>query len=186
MLFHLLTADEFYAVLDRLGYPHDRKTIPRTVTYYLDRTSHGSTLSRVVHAWVLARGNRAQAWDYFLEALESDVDDVQGGTTGEGIHLGAMAGTLDLLQRGFTGLQTRDDALGFDPYLPEALTGMRFRLRYRHHPEVEVAITHQTLTVGGGGPGLPLLPVRVRDDAYRIDPRGRLEVRLRRRRAERS
>lgn len=186
MLFHLLTADEFYAVLDRLGYPHDRRTIPRTVAYYLDRTSHGSTLSRVVHAWVLARSDRARAWDFFCQALESDIDDVQGGTTGEGIHLGAMAGTVDLLQRGFTGLQTRDDALGLDPYLPEALTGMRFRLRYRHHPEVEVAITHQSLTVGGAGDGIPLLPVRVRDDAYRIDPRGTLEVRLRRRRAERS
>ncbi|MGY1679959.1 glycoside hydrolase family 65 protein [Geodermatophilus sp. SYSU D01176] len=186
MLFHLLTADEFYDVLDRLGYPHDRSTIPRTVTYHLDRTSHGSTLSRVVHAWVLARSDRARAWRFFLEALESDVDDVQGGTTGEGIHLGAMAGTLDILQRGFTGVRTRGDALGFDPCLPEALTGMRFRLRYRHHPEVEVAITHQTLTVGGDGNGIPLLPVRVRDDAYRTDPRGTLEVRLHRRRTERS
>jgi trehalose/maltose hydrolase-like predicted phosphorylase len=186
MLFHLLTADEFYAVLDRLGYPHDRQTIPRAVAYYLDRTSHGSTLSRVVHSWVLARSDRHRAWDFFLQALESDVDDVQGGTTGEGIHLGAMAGTLDLLQRGFTGLQTRDDALGFDPYLPEALTSMRFRLRYRHHPEVEVTITHHTLTVGGGGEGIPLLPVRVRDDAYRTDPRATLDVPLRRRRTERS
>ena len=134
MLFYLLTADEFYALLDRLGYPARPATIPRTVDYYLDRTSHGSTLSKLVHAWVLARSDRRRAWRYFLEALESDVADVQGGTTAEGIHLGAMAGTLDLLQRGFTGLETRGDALGLDPCLPDALTALCFRLRYRGHP----------------------------------------------------
>ena len=60
-----------------------------------------------------------------------------------------MAGTVDLLERGFTGLETRGDVLGFDPYLPDALSRMRFRLRYRRHTEIEVVIDHQTLTVGG-------------------------------------
>ena len=40
-----------------------------------------------------------------------DVGDIQGGTTKEGIHLGAMAGTVDLVQRGQTGLQIRHDML---------------------------------------------------------------------------
>ena len=184
MLFQLLTADELYGLLDRLGYPHDRRTIPRTVAYYLDRTCHGSTLSKVVHSWVLARANRHKAWDYFLDALESDIDDAQGGTTGEGIHLGAMAGTVDLLARGFTGLETRGDVLGFDPYLPDALTRMRFRLRYRRHTEIEVVIDHQTLTVGGTAIRSTSLPVRVRDREFRFDPRGSLEIPLRRRRAD--
>jgi alpha,alpha-trehalase len=30
------------------------------------------------------------------EALDSDLADMQRGTTPEGIHLGAMAGTVDL------------------------------------------------------------------------------------------
>jgi len=38
-----------------------------------------------------------------MVALESDVGDVQGGTTKEGIHMGVMSGTLDLVQRGFIG-----------------------------------------------------------------------------------
>jgi trehalose/maltose hydrolase-like predicted phosphorylase len=181
MLFQLLTADELYGVLDRLGYPHDRRTIPRTIAYYLERTSHGSTLSKVVHSWVLARADRRKAWDYFLEALESDIADVQGGTTGEGIHLGAMAGTVDLLERGFTGLETRGDVLGFDPFLPEALARMRFRLRYRRHTEIEVVIDHQALTVGGTAIRSTSLPVRVRDKEFRFDPRGSLEIPLRHR-----
>jgi trehalose/maltose hydrolase-like predicted phosphorylase len=186
MLFHVLSSEEFYAVLDRLGYAHDKDTIPRTVGYYLDRTCHGSTLSKVVHAWVLARGNRRKAWEYWLEALESDVADVQGGTTGEGIHLGAMAGTVDLLQRGFTGLETRGDVLGLDPCLPDALTRLRFRLRYRGHPEIELTVTHDSVTVGGSAEGATVLPVRVRDQHYRLDPRGSLEIPLHRRRTARG
>jgi trehalose/maltose hydrolase-like predicted phosphorylase len=180
MLFQLLSADELYAVLDRLGYAHDPSTIPRSVAYYLDRTAHGSTLSRVVHSWVLARSDRRRSWHLFLEALESDVDDVQGGTTPEGVHLGAMAGTVDLLQRGFTGLETRSDVLGLDPFLPDPLPGMRFRVRYRRHPEVEVTISHDAVTIGGTARQASVLPVRVRDDDYRLDPRSTLTVPLRR------
>ena len=55
MLFYLLSAEELYEIFERLGYPFDYETIPRNIDYYLKRTSHGSTLSRVVHAWVLAR-----------------------------------------------------------------------------------------------------------------------------------
>jgi trehalose/maltose hydrolase-like predicted phosphorylase len=181
MLFQLLTADELYGLLDRLGYPHDRRTIPRTIAYYLDRTCHGSTLSKVVHSWVLARSDRRKAWDYFLQALESDIADVQGGTTGEGIHVGAMAGTVDLLQRAFTGLETREDVLWLDPFLPDALERLRFRLRYRRHTEIEVSIDHRTLTVGGTARGATVLPLRVRDKEFRLDPRGSLEIPLRRR-----
>jgi trehalose/maltose hydrolase-like predicted phosphorylase len=180
MLFQLLTADELYGLLDRLGYRHDRQTIPRTVGYYLDRTCHGSTLSRVVHSWVLARSARRKAWGWFLEALESDVADVQGGTTAEGIHLGAMAGTVDLLQRAFTGMETREDVLWFDPALPEALDALRFRVRYRRHPEIGVGITHHVLTIGGAGRSIAALPLRVRDSEYTVDPRGALEVPLQR------
>jgi hypothetical protein len=34
-----------------------------------------------------------------MTALESDVGDIQGGTTQESIHMGVMAGTLDELLR---------------------------------------------------------------------------------------
>jgi trehalose/maltose hydrolase-like predicted phosphorylase len=133
MLFYLFTADELRALFARLGYRLDRETIPKTVNYYLARTSHGSTLSAVVHAWVLARSNRVTSWQFFLEALDSDVHDVQGGTTGEGIHLGAMAGTLDLAQRCYTGLELRDGILWLSPALPPGLPGLEMELQYRGH-----------------------------------------------------
>ena len=75
----------------------------RTIDYYDRRTSHGSTLSLVTYAGVLAGLDPTSSWQRFLEALDSDVGDVQGGTTKEGIHMGVMSGTLDLLQRSYAG-----------------------------------------------------------------------------------
>ena len=46
-------------------------------------------------------GSRFKGEKPRMTALESDVDDIQGGTTQEGIHMGVMAGTLDEL-RAFT------------------------------------------------------------------------------------
>ncbi len=54
MLFYLLSADELYELFNRLGYQFTPDQIPKTIDYYQSRTSHGSTLSAVVHAWVLA------------------------------------------------------------------------------------------------------------------------------------
>ena len=133
MLGHLFSPAELRTLFRRLGYELDDEVWRRTVDYYLQRTSHGSTLSGLVHGLVLARARRAEAWQYVQEALEADIADIQGGTTGEGIHLGAMAGTLDLVQRGLTGLGTREDALWLDPVPLPALSEYGFSLRYRGH-----------------------------------------------------
>jgi trehalose/maltose hydrolase-like predicted phosphorylase len=119
--------------LRRLGHDVDDEVWRRTVDYYLRRTSNGSTLSGLVHGLVLARARRAEAWSHVHEALQADIADTQGGTTGEGMHLGAMAGTLDLVQRGLTGLETREDALWLDPVPLPALSEYGFSLRYRGH-----------------------------------------------------
>ena len=118
MLFYLFSAEELGALFTRLGYPFDPETMRRNVAYYDSRSSHGSTLSRVVHAWVLARSDRPRAMSYFVEALQSDVSDIQQGTTAEGVHLGAMAGTVDLVQRVATGIEVTGDVLRFNPQLP--------------------------------------------------------------------
>ncbi|MGW3463755.1 glycosyl hydrolase family 65 protein, partial [Streptomyces olivaceoviridis] len=133
MLGYLFSPAELGALFRRLGYDMDDDIWRRTVDYYLQRTSHGSTLSELVHGFVLARARRADAWQYVHEALESDVADIQGGTTGEGIHLGAMAGTLDLVQRGLSGLETREDALWLDPVPLPALSEYGFTVHYRGH-----------------------------------------------------
>jgi alpha,alpha-trehalase len=147
MLFYLLSADELGQLFARLGYRFGYDTIPKNVEYYMARTSHGSTLSKVVHAWVLVRSDRERAWQLLSEALESDVLDLQGGTTPEGVHLGAMAGAVDLVQRAFTGLETRDEVLWLDPRIPEELSRLDLRLRYRRHWGLGIEITRDRVRV---------------------------------------
>ncbi|MEU6082436.1 glycosyl hydrolase family 65 protein [Streptomyces sp. NPDC047108] len=159
MLGYLFSPAELTGLFRRLGYEFGDELWRRTVDYYLHRTSHGSTLSGLVHGLVLARVRRAEAWRFCREALEGDVADLQGGTTGEGIHLGAMAGTLDLVQRGLTGLETRDDALWLDPVpLPE-LSEYGFSLRYRGHWGVDLRLRHGRLRIEV--PASPEPPIRV-------------------------
>jgi alpha,alpha-trehalase len=133
MLFYLLSADELYDLFGRLGYQFGREQIPKSIDYYHARTSHGSTLSAVVHAWVLTRGNRHLAMHYFDQVLASDVVDIQRGTTAEGIHLAAMAGSIDLLQRCFTGLEMRRERIVLGPLWPESAGKLEFSFRYRGH-----------------------------------------------------
>jgi alpha,alpha-trehalase len=133
MLFYLFSADELRNIFEQLGYDFEYETIPKNIDYYIKRTSHGSTLSWIVHSWVLVRSDRARSWKLFEDALESDISDTQGGTTQEGIHLGAMAGCINIIQVGYTGLETRGDVLWFSPCLPEELVRLSMQIHYRGH-----------------------------------------------------
>jgi alpha,alpha-trehalase len=146
MLFYLFSAEELAEIFQRLGYPFDHETIPRNVDYYSSRSSHGSTLSRVVHGWVLSRSDRPRSWQFFQEVLESDVTDIQRGTTQEGIHLGAMAGSVDLIQRCYTGMVTREDVLWLNPSIPDDIASLEMNLRYRGH-HLDLRLTHSLLEV---------------------------------------
>ena len=170
MLGYLFSPAELSALFGHLGYELTDDLWRRTVDYYLRRTSHGPTLSGVVHGWVLARLKGTDAGQYVQDALEADIADVQGGTTGEGIHLGAMAGTLDLVQRGLTGLETREDALLLDPMPLPALSEYGFSLRYRGHWGVSLQLRSGQLRIGV--PDSEESPIRVvlTDRAVTIAP----------------
>ncbi|MBD3278777.1 MAG: trehalose-phosphatase [Candidatus Aegiribacteria sp.] len=169
MLFYLLSAEELSEIFGRLGYDLRQDMINRNVEYYLNRTSHGSTLSRIVHSWVLARNLRDQSWNLFQEALRSDVADLQGGTTHEGIHLGAMAGTVDLIQRCYTGLEIRGGVLRFNPHLPKELDEISFSIRYRSH-WLNLRINHRELTIGSRKHDVPPIKVGVPGDTRELKP----------------
>ncbi|MFE0087994.1 glycoside hydrolase family 65 protein [Streptomyces sp. NPDC058991] len=170
MLGYLFSPAELRHLFGRLGYGLDDELWRRTVDYYLRRTSHGSTLSGLVHGWVLARVRRADAWKYCRDALEADIADVQGGTTGEGVHLGAMAGTLDLVQRGLTGMETREEALWLDPVPLPALSEYGFSLRYRGHWGVGVRLRRGRLRITVPASGEPPIRVVLTDRAVTVAP----------------
>ncbi|WP_086825817.1 glycoside hydrolase family 65 protein [Streptomyces sp. NRRL B-24572] len=159
MLGHLFRPDELSALFDRLGRRLDDEVWRATVTYYLGRTSHGSTLSSLVHGWILARQKGADAWRYCEEALLADVADVQGGTTGEGIHLGAMAGTIDLVERGITGLEANSEGLRVAPVVLRELPRFAFTLCVAGHRGVRLRVLPGRLAVRV--PASPKAPLTV-------------------------
>lgn len=169
MLFYLLSADELREIFARLGYRFAPAQIPATVDYYRHRTSHGSTLSAVVHAWVLARGDRTRAMNYFQQVLMSDVLDIQGGTTAEGIHIAAMAGSIDLLQRCFTGLETRADRLILNPMWPESLGALRMPIYYRGH-RLHLTITGRSAELSVEPAEHPAIEVECRGTVQTLTP----------------
>jgi trehalose/maltose hydrolase-like predicted phosphorylase len=177
MLFYVFSADELRELFARLGYNLDHDMIPRTVAYYDARTSQGSTLGRVVHAWVFARSDRLRSMRYFAEALQSDVSDIQQGTTAEGVHLGAMASTVDLGQRVSTGIEMTGDVLRFNPQLAEEINRMDMRIRYRGH-SIDVHLTHDTLTVRSRDAGPPAIRVGLKDAVYELAAGSTLTLRL--------
>ncbi|WP_432109045.1 glycoside hydrolase family 65 protein [Streptomyces sp. AA1529] len=147
MLGYLFPPRELAALFQHLGYRVDEETWDRSVDHYLSRTSHGSTLSGLVHGWLLSREQRPEAWRYMQEALRGDVCDLQGGTTPEGIHLGAMAGTLDLVQRGLTGLEARDGTLHLAPASVPELCSYGFTIRFGEHWGVRIRLRRDFLEV---------------------------------------
>jgi trehalose/maltose hydrolase-like predicted phosphorylase len=146
VLFFLFTGEELREIFERLGYDYLSDTAARNIAYYDRRTSHGSTLSFVTYAGVLAALDPESSWDRFLVALRSDVDDIQGGTTKEGIHLGVMAGTLDVVQRYYAGAQIRDSVLYFDPRPPSGLGDLSFPIQFRETP-ILVTLSGDQLTL---------------------------------------
>jgi trehalose/maltose hydrolase-like predicted phosphorylase len=85
---------------------------------------------------------------FFADALQSDVMDSQHGTSAEGIHLGAMAGTVDQVLRVSTGIEVKGDVLLFNPELPPEMATLDVRLRYRGH-SLGLQLTHDALTICG-------------------------------------
>jgi alpha,alpha-trehalase len=146
MLFFLFSQDELRRLFNQLGYHYTDDTARSTIDYYHRRTSHGSTLSLVTHAGVLAAIDPESSWQRFLAALESDIDDIQDGTTKEGIHLGVMAGTLDLVQRAYLGTQIRNNVVYFNPTLVDRLDGLSLPMQVRHTP-INVSLRGSELTV---------------------------------------
>jgi trehalose/maltose hydrolase-like predicted phosphorylase len=168
MLFYLLSCDELRELLERLGHQLEPDAVPRIIDYYLARTSHGSTLSAVVHSWVLTRARREGGVELFFRALRSDVVDIQGGTTHEGIHLAAMAGSVDLLQRCFAGVETRQDRLILNPYWPDELGLLEFTLRYREHL-LTIQITDGEVRLSSAPGALTPIVVSCRDEETTLE-----------------
>jgi trehalose/maltose hydrolase-like predicted phosphorylase len=88
-----------------------------------------------------------------------------------------MAGTLDIVQRAYTGLETQGDVLRLDPVIPEALGTLAFMIRYRGHLvdlEFTTAVVRVRVDVDEGEP----ITVLIRGERHELVPGELLEVDL--------
>ncbi|HPR81162.1 MAG TPA: glycosyl hydrolase family 65 protein [Enterococcus sp.] len=132
MIFYNFSKEQVRLILEDLNYQLPNDYVERNLNYYLERTSHGSTLSRVVHAQLAAMvDDQDLACKLYQEALYSDYRDIQGGTTAEGIHAGVMAATLFIPLTTFAGLDIRKAMISFEPNLPAAWNAITFNLTIR-------------------------------------------------------
>ena len=185
MLFYLFSAEEIQELFSQMGYDFDPGSIPKNIDYYMGRSSHGSTLSNIVHSWVLSRSDRPRSLELFHKGLESDISDIQGGTTHEGIHLGAMAGTVDILQRCYTGIEFHDDVLFLNPSIPEGLPRLSMRIKYRGN-WFDISATAETMTVSSSQCEVQATKVGFQGKVYELSPGETLAIDLRGKKKEMS
>ena len=106
-----------------------------------------------------------------------DVEDIQGGTTQEGVHLGAIGGTVDIVFRHFVGLDATGDVIAFRPRLPETLRSLRVQVRHRGR-WYGITVTRDRFLLyvepGGKGP----VPVEILGELHMLEPGERFEVAL--------
>jgi len=150
MIYYLLAPGQVKNILELMGYRvgDELELMRKNYEYYAHRTSHGSTLSFIVHAGVLKhlKGHRQDMWRWFHTALKSDIEDIQGGTTQEGIHTGVMGGTLDLVMKVFAGISLFKDGIHFEPQLPAHWRRLDFKLCHRRN-WFHITLTPSQLTV---------------------------------------
>ncbi|MBT8351161.1 MAG: HAD-IA family hydrolase [Deltaproteobacteria bacterium] len=132
MAYYNLGPDKLKRVVKMMGYELPEDHLLKNLNHHLPRTSHGSTLSYITHAMVLANAGRtADSWDFFRKALISDLSDIQGGTTAEGIHLGVMGGCLKGVITNFAGLNWYGGKISINPNLPAEWESLKFSVLIR-------------------------------------------------------
>jgi len=103
----------------------------RNVAYYEPRMVRDSSLSACTQAVLCAEvGHLELAHDYTYEAALIDLRDLHHNTR-DGLHMASLAGSWTALVAGFGGLRDDEGILALDPQLPEEITRMSFRLRWR-------------------------------------------------------
>ena len=113
----------------------------RNIDYYEPRTTRDSSLSACTQAVMCAAvGHLELAHDYTYEAALIDLRDLHHNTR-DGLHMASLAGAWTALVAGFGGLRDDEGELALDPQLPDGISSLRFRLRWKDF-RLTVQATH--------------------------------------------
>jgi alpha,alpha-trehalose phosphorylase len=103
----------------------------RDFVYYEAITVRDSSLSACTQGVMAAEtGHVELAYDYFCEAAEMDLEDLEHNTR-DGLHIASLAGAWITTVYGFGGLRDHGEKLAFSPRLPRELSRISFGLGYR-------------------------------------------------------
>jgi trehalose/maltose hydrolase-like predicted phosphorylase len=145
MAFFNLSGREIDALLKQNGYSPGNALLAKNFTYYMQHTSHGSTLSKLVHSNIAMQAGDAQlSYNFYMDALKSDFRDVQVGTTAEGVHMGVMTGSALLTLTNYAGLHFDETDVFLEPRLPKNWRGLDFCIQYREQ-SYRVKIDHKKI-----------------------------------------
>ncbi|MCW8196437.1 glycoside hydrolase family 65 protein [Proteobacteria bacterium 005FR1] len=177
-LFYLFPAQELISLFNRLGYSLDRAQLRRTADYYLARTTHRSSLSRIIYAGALAQIDPDHSWTFFRKSLETDLRTLKGETVAEGIHLGAMGGTLDIVQRRYLGLDVDvSGRLIVDPAMPGALCRVSTVI-YLRGKRIEVSGSPEGIVLRSASENNDAVELLIRDRTKSLAPGEEIYCRL--------
>ncbi len=125
----------------------------RNFAYYEALTVRDSSLSAGIQAAIAAEvGHLELAYDYLAEAALMDLDDLEHNTR-DGLHIASLGGAYIAAVAGLGGARVHGGRLCFAPRLPEALTRLAYRLRFRgRRLLVEVRHAQASYTLTDGAP----------------------------------
>lgn len=158
LLLYLFSPEEMMALLKRLGYSMDPEGLRRTVHYHRSHTVHESSLSRIVYAGALAQLDPETSWELFEKAQLIDLIPGEHADSSEGIHLGAMGGTLVILQYFYLGIRIQSGVLTLNPAFPEKLEKVKITLFFRG-VELEFEVNHRRVRITSVHPNVVSIQV---------------------------
>ena len=173
MIFYNLNINVVKESLKKLNYNLSDDFVEKNIEYYFNRTSHGSTLSRVVHSFLASKvNNQKLSWDMFYDAVGSDFVDIQGGTTAEGIHTGVMAGTVYIALFAYAGIDLSSNNLKISPSLPKHWKSIGFNFRFKQS-RYFCKISQNSIQLLADNPNLP--EVELNGKIYNFE-NGKIEI----------
>jgi trehalose/maltose hydrolase-like predicted phosphorylase len=176
MAWYNLGAAEVSSLISGMGYSAEQVSLKKNFDYYIRRTSHGSTLSRIVHAYLANElGMKELAWDLYMEALSSDYVDIQGGTTAEGIHAGVMGSTLLFVIQSIAGIRFMEETLSVSPSLPAGWKKISFNFAFRKkYYTFDIFLDRLAITVNA--PDDQLVEIEIAGRTHGLVPGQKFEV----------
>jgi trehalose/maltose hydrolase-like predicted phosphorylase len=126
-------------------------------------------LSLITSAGAMSRFEPDLSWRTYETVLDPETTAAGRGGAHEGVHLGAMAGCVDVLQRCYFGLSVTFDAVCIEPALPSKLEDVSFGFSC-HFGRFEISWHQPLLTLQASASNPAGTPVSFRGTQLRLMP----------------